>query len=67
MRTVKEISNQYCPSLEDDLHEICRQYATEAINEVIKKYWEHNNLVLRSGGKMKTVDYIALDVIKNLK
>ena len=69
MRSAKEVSEQYCPNgviLEDDQYTICKQYAKEAIQEVLKKYWEHNSKVLRSGGKMETVDNIALKVIKNL-
>ncbi len=43
-------------------------FAKNAIQEVIKKYWEENSLIIRKGGKMRTIDYVALDYMKeNLK
>lgn len=70
MRTVKEITDQYCPSgvvLEEDQQSICIQYAKEAVQEVVKKYWQERSLTLRNGGKMQSIDYIAVSVMKGLK
>ena len=70
MRTIKEIQKQYCPKGVISLAEnetICKQYAKEAINEVLKQYRIHINNVIRSGGKSKSVDEISIEVMKNLK
>lgn len=70
MRTIKEISNHYCPNgviLEDDQHTVCKQYAKEAIQEVLRQYYDQNNLAIRNGSEIFSIDFIALKVIKELK
>ncbi len=43
---------------------LINKFAKESIQDVIKNHYEIQNNALRTGGKMQTIDYTALDYIK---
>ncbi len=70
MRTVKDVTEQYCPNgviSEAEHKTICIQYAKEAINEVVKEFWRRNNASFRIGGESVDIHIVSTDVMKKLK
>jgi hypothetical protein len=72
MRTTKEVLinngvfNKSIAPFNEEVQGAMVQYAKEAINEVLKKYWESQNETIRKGGNFKSIDEVALEVMKNL-
>ena len=51
----------------EDVESAMKQYAKEAIQEVVSQYNFQKIKTLREGGEFPSLDYVALEVIKQLK
>lgn len=68
--TLHQYVNTYGNSIESNIDCVLiamNQYAKEAIQEVLKQYWLKNSEAIRNGGKLASIDLIAVEVMKNLK